>query len=56
MAKKSSRVRVGLVCTKTNIQNYVVQINLQKQKDLRIMKFCPKLNKRTEHKVRKKLK
>jgi ribosomal protein L33 len=56
MAKKSSRVRVGLVCTETNIQNYVVQLNLQKDKDLELMKFCPHENKKTKHKVRKKLK
>lgn len=56
MAKKSSRTRVGLVCTKTNIQNYVVQVNTQTTKELIINKYCPILRERTPHKMRKKLK
>jgi ribosomal protein L33 len=56
MAKKSARMRVGLVCTETKIRNYVTQMNLQQDKDKTFMKYCPALRKKTRHKVDKKLK
>jgi len=63
--KKGPRQTVGLVCSVCKKFNYVTEYNknnevLKKQKDgegtFPIMKFCPKCNKQTEHKLAKKLK
>lgn len=56
MAKKSSRVLVGLVSTETGKQNYVTKINFSNTKDFQIIKYCPDSKKRVIHKIRKKLK
>jgi len=63
--KKGPRQPVGLVCTVCGKFNYITEYNknnevLKKQKDSEgtfpIMKFCPKCNKSTKHKMAKKLK
>lgn len=64
MAKKGPRQIIGLVCTECKAFNYVTEYNkvneqLKDQKGeptFPINKFCRKCNKRTEHKMKKKLK
>ncbi|MEA2056705.1 MAG: 50S ribosomal protein L33 [Patescibacteria group bacterium] len=65
MAKKGPRENIGLVCTACGVFNYVTSYNkvneqLKKQTTgegtFPIMKFCSRCNKRTPHKVQKKLK
>ncbi|NTU73754.1 50S ribosomal protein L33 [Candidatus Roizmanbacteria bacterium] len=56
MAKKSSRLQFGLVCTVCNKQNYVVEKNkINTTEALKLMKYCNKCKKHTEHKEKKKL-
>ncbi len=56
MAKKSTRVLVGLVCEVCNKQNYVVEKNkLNTTEALRLQKYCNKCKKHTVHKEKKKL-
>ena len=63
--KKDNRLIAGLYCSVCKKFNYVTTYNknnelLKKQKGddatFPIMKFCPRCNKRTEHKLSKKLK
>jgi large subunit ribosomal protein L33 len=56
MAKKSSRVLVGLQCEESGALNYVVEKNKINSPDpLRLKKFSPQLKKHTWHKEKKKL-
>lgn len=56
MAKKSSRVLVGLVCEVCNKQNYVTQKNkINTASALKLKKYCNKCKKETSHKEKKKL-
>lgn len=63
--KKESRQAAGLYCSVCKFFNYITQYNknneiTKKQKDnsatFPIKKFCPHCNKRTDHKLSKKLK
>lgn len=56
MAKKGSRVLIGLTCGVCGNQNYVTEKNKINSTDsLKIKKFCPKCLKHTDHKEKKKL-
>ena len=56
MAKKGSRVLVGLVCEVCNKQNYVTEKNkVNMTTTLKIKKYCNRCRKRTIHKEKKKL-
>jgi len=54
--KKGQRVKVGLVCTVCNSLNYTTEKSkINSQSGLKLMKYCPKCRKHTEHKEKKKL-
>ena len=56
MAKKGSRVLVGLVCEVCNKQNYVTEKNkVNTNAALKFKKYCNNCRKRTMHKEKKKL-
>ena len=56
MAKKGSRIDVGLVCEVCQAVNYVVEKNKVNTTDsLKLNKFCQKCRKHTSHKETKKL-
>ncbi len=56
MAKKSSRVLIGLVCEVCSKQNYVTQKNkLNTTAALKLNKYCNHCKKSTPHKEKKKL-
>lgn len=56
MAKKGSRVLVGLICDICSKQNYVVQKNkVNTTTALKLKKYCNKCKKHTGHKEKKKL-
>lgn len=56
MAKKSSRNKIGLTCSVCSKQNYVIEKNkLNTAGALKLMKYCDKCKKHTEHKEKKKL-
>jgi len=56
MAKKGSRVLLGLVCEVCNKQNFVTQKNkINTTEPLRLSKYCNACKKTTQHKERKKL-
>ncbi len=56
MAKKGSRILVGLVCSVCDRQNYVVEKNkINTPEGLKLNKYCRNCRKRTLHKERKKL-
>jgi large subunit ribosomal protein L33 len=56
MAKKGSRIDVGLVCEVCQSVNYVVEKNkVNTTSGLKLNKFCPKCRKHTAHKEKKKL-
>jgi len=56
MAKKGSRMLVGLVCSVCSKQNYVVEKNkINTPTALKLKKYCNKCKKNTIHKERKKL-
>ena len=56
MAKKGSRMLVGLVCTICSKQNYVVEKNkINTPTALKLKKYCNKCKKNTNHKEKKKL-
>ncbi|HSX39092.1 MAG TPA: 50S ribosomal protein L33 [Candidatus Saccharimonadales bacterium] len=57
MAKKGNRILIALECTETGMRSYVTQKNKINTPDkLQLMKFNPKLKKRTLHKEIQKLK
>ena len=56
MAKKGSRIDVGLVCEVCHSVNYVVDKNkVNTTGSLKLNKFCKKCRKHTVHKETKKL-
>lgn len=56
MAKKGSRILVGLICEQCKKQNYVVQKNkINTQEGLKLNKHCNRCKKHTLHKEKKKL-
>ncbi|MCR4277321.1 MAG: 50S ribosomal protein L33 [Candidatus Roizmanbacteria bacterium] len=56
MAKKGSRIDVGLVCEVCQSVNYVVEKNkVNTTSGLKLNKFCSKCRKHTAHKEKKKL-
>lgn len=56
MAKKSSRVQFGLVCTESSHQNYISEKSkINTQEALSFKKFCNTCKKHTLHKEKKKL-
>jgi ribosomal protein L33 len=63
--KKDNRAPVGLVCSVCKSFNYITEFNKMNETQKKqqgedptfpLKKFCPKCNKRTEHKLAKKLK
>lgn len=56
MAKKGSRVLVGLVCEVCNKQNYVTEKNkINTTEAIKLKKYCNQCKKVTAHKEKKKL-
>lgn len=56
MARKGSRVLVGLVCEVCGKQNYATQKNkVNTTEPLKLKKYCNRCKKRTAHKEKKKL-
>jgi len=56
MAKKGSRVLIGLVCEVCKRQNYVVEKNkINTPGALKLKKFCKKCRQNRVHKEKKKL-
>lgn len=56
MAKKGSRVKLGLTCEVCKTQNYVTEKNkLNTTETIKLKKHCPKCKKHTVHKEKKKL-
>lgn len=56
MAKKGSRVLIGLVCEVCNKQNYVTEKNkINTTEAVKLKKYCNKCKKTTMHKEKKKL-
>jgi large subunit ribosomal protein L33 len=56
MAKKGSRVLLGLTCEVCKKQNYVIEKNkVNTTTALKLKKYCNKCKKHTEHKEKKKL-
>lgn len=56
MAKKGSRIMVGLICSVCNHQNYVTDRNkVNTTNPLKLKKYCNNCRKTVEHKERKKL-
>ncbi len=56
MAKKGSRVLVGLICEVCGSQNYVTEKNkVNTIEVIKLKKYCPHCKKRTIHKEKKKL-
>ena len=56
MAKKGSRILIGLTCEVCKSQNYVVQKNkINTTGSLKLKKYCKRCKKHTLHKEKKKL-
>lgn len=56
MAKRGSRILLGLVCEVCNKQNYVIEKNkVNVTGALKFNKYCNKCKKHTVHKEKKKL-
>ena len=56
MAKKGSRVLLGLVCEVCGKQNYVTQKNkVNTTEPLKLQKYCNQCRKKAVHKEKKKL-
>lgn len=56
MAKKGSRMLVGLVCATCSKQNYIVEKNkINTTTALKLKKYCNRCKKSTDHKEKKKL-
>ena len=56
MAKKGSRILVGLTCEVCQKMNYVVEKNkINTTTGLKLKKYCNKCKKSTDHKEKKKL-
>ena len=54
MAKGPAREWVWLECTETGQRNYRTQVKAGETKKLELSKYCPKLRKRTLHKISRK--
>ncbi len=54
MAKGPAREWVWLECSETGDRNYRTQVRVGESKKLELIKYCPKLRKRTLHKVSRK--
>lgn len=56
MAKKGSRILIGLVCEVCGLVNYVTEKNkINTTTPLKLKKYCRKCKKHTDHKETKKL-
>ncbi len=56
MAKKGSRILIGLVCEGCGKQNYVTEKNkVNTSSSIKLKKYCNKCRKHTVHKEKKKL-
>ncbi len=56
MAKKGSRIQLGLVCEVCKNRNYVISKNkINTTGNIKLNKYCPKCKKHTPHKETKKL-
>lgn len=56
MAKKGSRILIGLTCVVCKRLNYVIEKNkLNTTSSLKLKKYCRTCKKHTEHKEKKKL-
>ncbi len=56
MARKGSRVLVGLVCEECGKQNYITEKNkVNTTEPLKLKKYCSRCKKQTIHKENKKL-
>jgi len=56
MAKKGSRMLIGLICSSCKKLNYVTEKNkVNTPEKLKIKKYCPTCNKRVDHQETKKL-
>ncbi|MDA1316432.1 MAG: 50S ribosomal protein L33 [bacterium] len=56
MAKKGSRIIIGLVCKTCSSMNYVTEKNkVNTVEPLALKKYCKMCNKATDHKEKKKL-
>lgn len=56
MAKKSSRILVGMTCVVCSKQNYVLEKNkVNTTEALKLSRYCNKCKKHTDHKEKKKL-
>lgn len=56
MAKKGSRVLLGLICEVCKSQNYVTEKNkINTTSAIKLNKYCRKCRKHTVHKEKKKL-
>lgn len=56
MAKKGVRIKIGLVCSVCNKQNYVTEKNkVNRPTQLQLRKYCNKCRRHTVHKEKKKL-
>lgn len=56
MAKKDSRIFVGLVCTVCWKQNYVTSRNKMNTPKIELQKYCNHCKKHLPHKMKEKLK
>ncbi|HLL60156.1 MAG TPA: 50S ribosomal protein L33 [Candidatus Nitrosocosmicus sp.] len=56
MAKKGSRIKLGLTCEVCNSHNYVTEKNkVNTTESMKMEKYCSKCKKHTMHKEKKKL-
>lgn len=56
MAKKGSRILIGLICEVCHSQNYVTEKNkIETTESLKLKKYCKTCKKHTLHKETKKL-
>lgn len=57
MAKKGTRIKIGLDCKVCKRRNYITSRNkINTPEKLAMVKYCPSCKKRTEHKEVEKLK
>jgi len=57
MAKKGTRIKIGLDCKTCKRRNYITSRNkINTPEKLALVKYCPNCKKKTEHKEVEKLK
>ncbi len=57
MAKKGTRIKIGLDCKTCKRRNYITSRNkINTPEKLQMVKYCPSCKKKTEHKEVEKLK